>query len=139
MDFDTLMKTIGESSPEDWLHVEKHGIFVFKPDVRIQLKSENADDPNAPNEHFNETWATKHPDPEAFRSWYHVMFNGCLVDEVPMASVDGCRATIPYPKAHDNLVITSWQDAVARIVNYNPSAPSLYDDYLRRCGISVQR
>lgn len=139
MDFDTLMKIIGESSPQDWLRLEEHGTYVYRPNVLIQLKAEGAGDPEFRAPHFNEAWATKHPDPEAFRSWYQVMFSGCLVDDVPMVSIDGGRATIPLPKAHDNLVITPWQDAVARIVNYNPAAPDRYDEYLRRSGVSVQR
>jgi len=128
MTYQELIKTIRESEKEDWLFSDERGIYTFKGDLNLRIERRDIDHDN--DKFSGEDWATKHPDPTAYRVIYEIFYGASFVEEKLLVSVDGHRATLPLPKVNTNEV--SLEDYhFAEIVDQLDTL----QEYMRRAGL----
>ena len=130
MTLDEVLRLITQARPDEWLRNDHMGISTLVTNLNVTIR----EDRNEEHDAFTEEWATKHADCHANRVWYDLYYGASFVRRYLLVSVDGNRATVPVPKAHDVLRITREQYAVgvaADLLN-------TLDDYLLRCGITVE-
>ena len=131
MTYEELKKILRESTKRDWLFSDERGIYTYKNNLNIWIKRKDID--------FNldkfsgEDWATKHPDPIAYRETYEIYYGSSFVEEKILISVDGHRASLPLPKINTNKV--SREDyQFAQIVDHLDTL----DEYMNRAGLEVE-
>lgn len=129
MNVNDFRKAILGSDFDDWICYDDYGTWVLKSDLLISIEREDSGDLDP----FFEEWATKHPDPHAYRKRYLIKYAGNIIYDVNAASVDGGRAVIPWPNAETN-EIEPFANKIGEIVNNNLQE---YYDYIRRCRLNV--
>lgn len=134
MTIEEIWKMVENSNPEDWQ--ENHAgdgrtEIVFKNDVNLRF----VDDLDyEAMENFNEEWATKHPDSHASKHELQLYYGASLIENIPVVSVDGGRARLPYPDAATHTQIPFRYYKAAQI---GSQGNNLIDDYVRRSGLKV--
>ncbi|WP_100637288.1 hypothetical protein [Marinomonas sp. ef1] len=131
MTYDELMSIIDKSQKNDWIFSDERGIYTYKNDLNIRI--ERADIDYDADRFSGEDWATRHPDPTAYREIYEIFYGTSFVKEIFMVSVDGHRATLPLPD-RKTLTITRQQYRFAQIVDQLGTL----DEYMRRAGLEVK-
>jgi len=101
---------------DDWLWDDSRAIWTFKPDLNITLR-ENYKMDNGEYQRFHEEWATKFPDPKAYRTEFELWYASSFVKSYLFVYVDGCRASLPCPESPTKLTVTTEQLAIANVVN----------------------
>ncbi len=117
------------------IHDDKKKRWTLKSNVMIRFAdtTEEKLGEDVRDRAFDEEWATKHPDPKARRVVYTMYYGASFVRAVDLVAVDGYRAMLPMPKAHDVLVVDPWEYRFARIVN-----GAAVDEYMGRAGLTVR-
>ncbi|WP_052350639.1 hypothetical protein [Paenibacillus gorillae] len=117
------------STKNDWmLHEEKQEmIYLRNSDIKIIWYDADRDSP------FNEEWATKHPDSNAYKVDYSIVFNSLIIDRFSLVYVDGFRALIPMPKVGTN-VISRKKYQISLLFNEKGNLHG----YIKRCGLVVE-
>ncbi len=130
MTYDECKKILSESSRQDWLFNDERGIYTFKNNLNLWIKRKDIDFDS--DKFVGEAWATKHPDPTAYRETYEIYYGSSFVEEKLLVSVDGHRASLPLPKINTNKVsIEDYQ--FAQIVDQLGTL----DEYMKRAGLEV--
>ena len=130
MNYNELLKTILTSSRDDWLFNDERGIYTYKNDLNIWIKRKDIDFDR--DKFGGEDWATKHPDPNAYREIYEIYYNSSFVEEKMLVSVDGFRASLPLPKVGTNKVKEE-DYQFAKIVDQL----NTLDEYINRANLEV--
>jgi hypothetical protein len=131
MTYDSLIQTLIDSRPEDWLRNEDEKVWTLKRDLSVTVLERR-------EEHGTlvEPWAIfGHQGPADIRI-FEVWYGASFVSKYNFAVVDGGQALLPYPKSSDDLRITRIQLAIAIAVN--PQDDSLHR-YLHMVGIVVEQ
>jgi len=131
MNFDELKNILATTSQDDWIIDDESGSFTYKKDLNLHIQRADYD----ADRKFFEPWATKHHDPKAVVVEYIVKYGAAVVDRRMLVSVDGRRATLPMPKAVDDLRVSSSEVNFARIINLRTDDP--VGEYLRHSNIKV--
>lgn len=128
----TEIKNILATSEQNaWIVDDESGTFAYKDDVNLQIIRT----PFEYQTEFNEPWATRHPNPTAYRVDYVVKYRDAVVDRKVMISVDGHRAELPMTKSINNLTVTASDVNFARIIATGGNENRL-NEYLDRSGIT---
>jgi len=135
MTYNEVIETIGSSTGDDWIHDDKKKRWTLKSDVMIHFADTTDEElgEDVQDRVFDEEWATKHSDPKARRVVYTIYYGASFLRMVDLVAVDGYRAMLPMPEAHDALVVDPWQYHFARIVN-----GAAVDEYMGRAGLTVR-
>ncbi|EJG0897479.1 TPA: hypothetical protein NGR01_003625 [Vibrio parahaemolyticus] len=129
---DSIINLVLNSTAGDWQHDANTGIYVFKHDVRLNIK------PEGEYEEFNEPWVTAFPNPNASRAIHSIYFDNIKIKEYFLVSVDGGRAYLPLPHSATNLSVTHEQYSFAHLVHYAGSnCLYSFEDYFKRAGLVV--
>ncbi|WP_340016561.1 hypothetical protein [Paenibacillus sp. FSL K6-1318] len=113
----------------EWIsHDEKQEMIYLKnPNIKIIWFEIDKDYP------FDEPWATKHPDSNAFKVDYTIVNNGINIDSFSLVYVDGYRALLPLPQNNTNVI---------RRKNYRLSLlfndEKILHNYIKRSGLIVE-
>lgn len=128
---DELIRALIDGGREDWLRDDELGIATFKKNLNVTIREVRTEE----REPFKtERWATGFPDKHAYVSIFHLWYGASFVKDYHLASVDGGRALLPYPKSEEELTITREQYAVARAVD----TLGTLGEYLDRAGFHVE-
>jgi hypothetical protein len=130
MTYDELLNLLVSSSREDWLHDDDHGIFTLRTDLDVTIREVRTE---RERRRFEEQWAKEFADPVAYHESYELWFRSSFVKAYTFVSVDG-RASLPLPKAPDDLTITREQYAIANIVNFS-GFRSYFETHIQRFNI----
>lgn len=95
-----IMDSIYNSNRTDWEFFENKCTCVLKSNPKIKIVWEDYND----REEFHERWATNHPDNHAYIYDYFIYNEDKEIKRFALVDVDGCRATIPLPKANTNII-----------------------------------
>ncbi|HHF2952144.1 TPA: hypothetical protein ACPJ0E_001745 [Vibrio diabolicus] len=129
---DSIIGLVLNSNTDDWQYDANTGIYVFKHDVRLNIK------PEGEYVNFNEQWAIEFPDPNASRAIHSICFGNSKVKEYFLVSVDGGKAYLPLPNSATNLSVTHEQYSLAYLVHYAGSnCLYSFEDYFKRAGLVV--
>ena len=131
MEYDQLITIVLGSNREDWLFSDERGIYTFKHDLNIWIKRKDIDFERDKFE--GEEWATRHPDPRAYREIYEIYYASSYIEEKMLVSVDGHRASLPLPQIGTNKVRRE-DYLFARIVDQLGTL----DEYMGRAGLEVE-
>ncbi len=131
MTYDELMVIIDESERDDWLFSDERGVYTFKHNLNVRIQRREID--HEWDKFTDEDWATKHPDPTAYRVTYEIYYGASFVKEVLMVSVDGHRATLPLPD-RNTLKVSAQDYRFAQIVDQLGTL----EEYMRRSGLEVE-
>ena len=132
MTYDELMQMVYGSTKDDWVFSDERGIYTFKKDLNVHIHRKDID--HDFDKFTGEEWATKHPDPTAYRVTYEIYYGSSFVAEVLLVSVDGHRATLPLPDLN-TMKVTQEDYKFAKIVDQLDTL----DEYMKRSGLEVQR
>lgn len=127
-----VMGILAHSSQDEWVVDDESGTFSYKEDLNLQII-------RTPYEYqtdFNESWATRYPDPNARKVDYEVKYRDSVVARKTMISVDGHRAELPLTKAPNDLTVTKSDVNFARITATGGNAERL-ESYLKRSEITI--
>lgn len=130
MKLDDVKEILATSSQEDWIIDDESGSFTYKNDLNLHIERAEYDS----YREFNEPWATSHPDKHAVAVDYVVKYGSSFVDKKMLVSVDGHRATLPLPKAINDLSVKASDVNFAKIVNIGDRV----DEYLERSRLKVE-
>lgn len=131
MDYSKLLDLIDESDKDGWLFNDKRGIYTLKIDVNLRIERREID---LSGDRFSgEAWADGHADPKAYRVTYEIYYGSSFIVEKLLVSVDGHRATLPFPQINSHK-ITQKNYHFAQIVDQLDTL----DDYMDRAGLKVQ-
>lgn len=130
MSYDELITVLIRSSKEDWEISDDVGISTFKPDLNVTIRLVNEDEP-VPFK--GEDWALNFPDKKAYVVMFDLYYGSSFVKRYYLASVDGHRARLPYPKSAEKLTITHEQYSVGQAVDVSGQ----FVEYLKRAEFSV--
>jgi hypothetical protein len=132
MTYDSLIQTLIDSRPEDWLRNEDEKVLTFKRDLNVTVRERR----EAHVGTLDEPWAVfGHHGPADIRI-FEVWYGASFVGKYNFALVDGGRALLPFPQSNDHLRITRIQLAIALAVNRQDD--SLHR-YLHMAGIAVEQ
>lgn len=131
MTYDELLTIIDESEKDDWLFSDERGIYTFIHNLNVRIERRDID--REIDKFQGEDWATKHPDPNAYRVTYEIYYGASFVKEVLMVSVDGHRATLPLPD-RNTLKVKSQDYSFAQIVDQLGTL----EEYMKRTGLEVE-
>ena len=138
MKYEEFMDTIVKSDYNDWTYDDDLGLYIYKEDITISIKSKRDDDID---KRFYEEWVKNYSDPKAYRSIFYLCFNGNTIKQFFTVAVDGYRMLIPYPKFKD-MTISTEQDQIAKILNlpYTQDGKYMdrYEDYKNTAKIVVK-
>jgi len=133
MSYDELLMLLDEEPPEAWkaIHTDwaAEAFLIEDPRLRFRMRQ---DDSGIHCDNFQESWATKHPDPHARSYWYEYIYDGNLIERFIMVDVDGHRATLPLPEINS----TNVPDRRYRVAQIFDRQGEL-DEYMKRSGLSV--
>lgn len=130
MTYNELRRIIQSSQKDDWLFDDQRGVHTYKEDLNLRLQRNEIDFDM--DKFSGEDWATRHPDPVAYRVTYDVYYGASFVEEHLLVAVDGFRATLPLPKVNTNEVSQA-NYHFASLVDQHDSL----DDYMRRASLKV--
>lgn len=102
MTYDELTRLMNESTKDDWLFNDERGIYTFKYDLNLRIHRNDID--FDADKFSGEEWATKHPDPTAYRETYEIYYGSSFIEDKLLVSVDGHRASLPLPKVGTTIV-----------------------------------
>ena len=134
MTYDELMAVIRSSEYGDWLHDDGKGIFTLRNNLNIRIVEDRHTDENESEifEEFHEAWATRHPNQEAQKAWYHIYYQSSFVQSFMLVAVDGARACLPPPKI-GTTEIPLKDYRLAKAVDQLGTL----DEYISRSGLTV--
>jgi hypothetical protein len=140
--YDEIISTITGSGQDEWIHVGDltgGGRAVYKPDPRISLTVEI----DLEDRSYSESWANSQADSTAYRADVAIRFNGQVIREDLVVSVDGGRAHLLAP---EHLTIEegnytwgydaeqyAWASAIGLVMNDK----NRFDEYVSRCGLGT--
>jgi len=130
MDYNELKQTILDSNMNDWLFNDERGIYTYKNNLNIWIKRKDIDFDR--DKFIGEDWATKHPDPNAYREIYEIYYGASFIEEKMLVSVDGFRASLPLPEVGTNKVKKE-DYQFAKIVDQL----NTLDEYMNRANLEV--
>jgi hypothetical protein len=133
---DDVLTLIQNARPEDFDYDDETGRYIYTKDLQLWLELER-NDLVQEDRLFHEPWVEKFPDPIAYRQPVHIIYAGTRIKTIYCASVDGSRYLIPYPKSHQELIITPFQYKLSQILNF-PFPGYEIDLGLGYAGITVQ-
>jgi hypothetical protein len=131
MKYNDLKNIILSSNREDWLFNDERGIYTYKNDLNIWIQRKDIDFDR--DKFVGEDWATKHPDPNAYREIYEIYYSSSFIEEKMLVSVDGFRASLPLPKIGTNKVKNE-DYQFAKIVDQINSL----DEYMDRAQLEIE-
>ena len=138
MKYQELMDTIGSSTKDDWVEDDFQENWTYKGDLNIRFE-DSTDRVAGSDREFDEPWARKlEHSGSSSRRTFTIYYNNSFVETVYTVAVDGNRSYIPFPRSQEDLVISSWQYAFAKIVEPAPGTAWNLESYLERAGISVE-
>lgn len=106
--------------------------MFFNKDVNLRFVS-GYDERFIQQSKFVETWANKHPDPNASGYFVQLYFASSHIANFILVSVDGGRALLPLPKGDTNLEVSPLDYKVAQIHN----KLGRLDEYMARSSMRV--
>lgn len=109
-----IMDTICNSRGIDWDVDSEKNIMYYVPDIKISIRWDKHEE----QQPFNEEWAIKHPDSNAYSTKYYIYYQEKLVKSLNMVWVDGYRALIPMPDVIDKHIDRN-DYKLASLVNIN--------------------
>jgi hypothetical protein len=116
----------------EWLVNEDDGIYTCTRDLNVRLVVEK--DCLDPSHEFNEKWVTTLPDQKAYKRSVDLYFGASLVKKYFFVLIDGCRASIPFPKHGTPMTISAFEAQIGQIIN-QPN--SHFDEYIERLRIQI--
>ena len=72
MNYEDFRKSIANSTKDDWLEDDEHGVWILKSNLLISIQRENVENPDV----FTEEWAAKCPNPNAYIQRYFLKYAG---------------------------------------------------------------
>ncbi len=129
MKLSDVQNILAKSSQDDWIVDDESGSFTYKDDLNLHIQRSDYDS----YRDFDEPWATSHFDPKATAVEYVVKYGSSFVEKHTLVSVDGHRATLPIPRAINDLRVGATEVNFAKIVNIGDKV----DDYLQKSGLKV--
>ncbi|EPR3711092.1 MULTISPECIES: hypothetical protein [Providencia] len=124
------IEILSNSQQDDWLIDTDTGSFTYKEDLNLHIQCVNDND-----REFNEDWAIRHSNPNAFRVTYLVKYGNSLVERKYLVAVDGGRAILPMPISAADLRVRSADVNFANIVNV--AVGDVVGEYIRRSGLTI--
>ena len=131
--YDACLEMLQSSGPMDFDYDDSIGVYLYKLDTDLRLHDDRSDDSF---KRFSEVWVRKFPDPDATVYKLQVFYRESPIKQIFFANLDGGRCLMPFPKSADDLRISSFQYAVAKIVNGQFQGSDL-DHYMKVAGIIV--
>lgn len=135
MTYEEVWKIIEDSSPEDWTETcTGDGVceIVYNKDINLRF----IDDSGCNYiENFQEDWANRHPDKHAHKHDIRLYYCQSCLESIPVVSVDGGRASLPYPDPETKTIPYREYKAAQIGVQGN----SRLDEYIERSGLTVSR
>lgn len=131
MTYCELVEILNTSSREDWLFNDERGTYAYKGNLDLRIVRRDIDFDNDGFE--GEEWATKHPNPKAYREVFEIYYGSTFVDEKLLVVVDGGGARLPLPKIQSNEVLES-DYTFACLVDQS----GRLDEYMDRAGLRVK-
>ena len=134
MNYEEILSFIQNTDAStDWHGVQTNWASerFLKEDPRLRFRSSAAPE-DVQNETFVESWANKHPDPNAKGYFYNLIYDGSLIDRFILVAVDGSRADIPLPDVKTG-EISRLNYQVGKILD----TQGTLDEYIRRSGLTV--
>lgn len=128
LSFKNIEDILRTSAPNEWQYSEDHGIYVYKPNVELNIRIR--DDVKGNREKFEEEWIENFSDKNAYKQIVRIFYRGSYVTEYLFIDVDGGRMLVPIPKAYNDLRITAFQYKLGRILNGRAVRLNVYDIYL---------
>lgn len=133
----TVKRILASSTRQDW---EANGprLWVYKGDQKLRIVDLTEDDARVKVE---EEWAVRAAKGStALRVEISVCHGSALLAKIPVVSVDGGRAFVPWPHEDekDRLVVARWRYDLCRVISpgeYLGAYP--VRSYLERAGIAV--
>lgn len=110
-----IVQLLVDSIPDDFEYDDSIGQYLHKKDVSLRLQENRREEPRR----FEEDWAQKFPDPNAYSQEVYLEYNGIRIETFWFTVVDGGRYVIPYPKSPIDLRISQFQYHLATILNIN--------------------
>jgi hypothetical protein len=130
MSYWEFLSILTNSLPGEWVFNDARGIYIYRDDLHLRIFRKEVDKESS--RFCGENWATKHPDPNAYRVTYEIFYGSTFLDEKILIAVDGFRAYLPIPKSGSSSV--SYENyKFASIVDDQLSL----DVYLERAGLVV--
>ncbi len=130
MTYKELKEALENTSRYDWVFNDERGNYTFKSDLNLRIIRQAIDFDL--DKFSGEDWATKHPDPAAYRETYEIYYGSSFVEERLLVSVDGHRASLPLPEVNTNRV-NAKDYHFAQIVDQLDTL----DEYMKRAGLEV--
>lgn len=132
-----------------WLeHTAHNGRAVFVEDIDIGMVWGMRPTHSSESGSY-EDWSVQFPDTNVQAHVVEVLYRGQPVDVEIVASIDGGRCTVPWPKPrlsgeiNDPKVeaweITQWEYDLARVLHQLTDPATDYADYVSRCGFTIVR
>ena len=141
---DIIQTVMGSDPKDDWVwscdgRKTATSIRFFRDDVNLRFvlidPSHDEDDIYYANRDFKEDWANGHPNPKAWSYFVRLYYASTLIKRFILVAVDGGRASLPMPKAHNDLSFDQLDYKVAQIYD---SATNL-DEYIERSKSALSR
>ncbi len=139
MILDELVDAIVQSERRDWVTIESGPLYgydapnqsrtvhVYRPDIAISAVLGAPSNTPAPG------WVTNFPDKTASVYYMSLFHHGALVYQDEVISVDGGRATLPFPTAHGSLdVPRRYAESVRAFQDH-----ATFDDYFARAQLKI--
>ncbi|MFY8256836.1 NACHT domain-containing protein [Clostridium perfringens] len=120
-----------EYKKEDWKINEIDNEIYFKKDRSIKIVWNDYED----REKFNDEWATKHIDTNAYKYNYILYVNNIKIKEFSLIWVDGYRALLPIPKKYGENIVERDKYLICRLLNSNTDE---FNRYMRSSGLIVE-
>ncbi|TQK19110.1 hypothetical protein FBY40_1601 [Microbacterium sp. SLBN-154] len=125
---------LGTSNGAAWVAGYHDARAVLLHDVDIALEFGMDSNIWQEREPAKPEWAP-FADREVFFVWCDIMYRGSLVDRVELASVDGGRATLPFPEKRDGeWIVMDRPYHLARVID-DIQGGREFEEYFERSGI----
>jgi len=123
------MGTILKSKKNEWItNTEKQEmIFIKDPSIKIMWSDTEKDFK------IDEDWVTRHPDKNAYKVDYTIIYQEAIIKEFSLVYIDGFRALLPFPKIGTN-VIPRTKYHLSLLFNEKKNL----NEYIRRSGLIVE-
>lgn len=131
MKYKDVIEILRTSEPTDWLHDDQRGIYTFKDNLNLRIEKKERE-MGERNKFEGEDWATKHPDPNAYRVICEVYYGASFIEERMLVAVDGYRAILPLPEFQKKSIPKD-DYRFARIIDQDRRI----DEYIQRSGLEV--
>jgi len=134
---DIIENVKGSDAKNDWVRSDDYRqpgtsirFFIDDVNLRFELIDPGSDEEGAyyANRDFKERWANCHADPTAWRYFVRFYYSSTLIKSFILVAVDGGRASLPMPKAPNDLSFDPLDYKVAQIHDEHNNL----DEYIRR-------